>query len=132
MKLNDIHIRDPFIFAEDGTYYLYGTRAGHPLGPRQGDGLDVYTSKDLVEWSEPYECFTTPEGFWADRDFFAPEVHKWKGSYYMFASFRSLDHNRASQILKADSPDTERTAKYILKDFREGRLGKFILDEIEE
>ena len=50
MKLNDIHIRDPFIFAEDGTYYLYGTRAGHPLGPRQGDGLDVYTSKDLVEW----------------------------------------------------------------------------------
>jgi ribosome biogenesis GTPase A len=33
-------------------------------------------------------------------------------------------------ILKADSPDTERTAKYILKDFREGRLGKFILDEL--
>lgn len=33
-------------------------------------------------------------------------------------------------ILKADSLDTERTAKYILKDFREGRLGKFILDEI--
>ena len=33
-------------------------------------------------------------------------------------------------ILKADSLDTERTAKYVLKDFREGRLGKFILDEI--
>ena len=33
-------------------------------------------------------------------------------------------------ILKADSLDTERTAKYILKDFRDGRLGKFILDEI--
>ena len=31
-------------------------------------------------------------------------------------------------ILKADSLDTERTAKYILKDFRDGRLGKFILD----
>ena len=71
MKLTDIHIRDPFIFAEDGTYYLYGTRANHPLGPRQGEGLDVYTSKDLVEWSEPYECFTTPKDFWADRDFFA-------------------------------------------------------------
>ena len=33
-------------------------------------------------------------------------------------------------ILKVDSPDTERTAKYILKDFRDGRLGKFILDEL--
>ena len=33
-------------------------------------------------------------------------------------------------VLKADSLDTERTAKYILKDFRDGRLGKFILDEI--
>ena len=33
-------------------------------------------------------------------------------------------------ILKADTLDTERTAKYILKDFRDGRLGKFILDEL--
>ena len=40
--------------------------------------------------------------------------------------------NCRNWILKADTPDTERTAKYILKDFREGRLGKFILDEIEE
>ena len=31
-------------------------------------------------------------------------------------------------ILKGDSLDTERTAKYVLKDFRDGRLGKFILD----
>lgn len=35
-------------------------------------------------------------------------------------------------ILKGDSLDTERTAKYVLKDFRDGRLGKFILDEIPE
>ena len=33
-------------------------------------------------------------------------------------------------ILKNGSLDTERTAKCILKDFRDGRLGKFILDEI--
>lgn len=35
-------------------------------------------------------------------------------------------------IIKTDTPDTERTAKYILKDFREGRLGLFILDELPE
>ena len=33
-------------------------------------------------------------------------------------------------ILKADTLDTERTAKYVLKDFRDGRLGLFILDEL--
>ena len=35
-------------------------------------------------------------------------------------------------ILKADSLDTERTAKYVLKDFRDGRLGQFILDELPD
>ena len=33
-------------------------------------------------------------------------------------------------IIKSESPDTLRTAQYVLKDFREGRLGKFILDDI--
>ena len=33
-------------------------------------------------------------------------------------------------IIRTESPDTERTAMYVLKDFREGRLGKFILDEL--
>ena len=32
-------------------------------------------------------------------------------------------------ILKNNSLDLERTAKYVLKDFREGKLGKFILDD---
>ena len=35
-------------------------------------------------------------------------------------------------ILKSEQPDTERTAIYVLKDFREGRLGLFILDEIPQ
>lgn len=33
-------------------------------------------------------------------------------------------------IIRGDNPDTERTAIYVLKDFREGRLGKIILDEL--
>ena len=35
-------------------------------------------------------------------------------------------------VKKGGEADTERTAIYILKDFREGRLGLFILDELEE
>lgn len=33
-------------------------------------------------------------------------------------------------LIRGESPDTERTAIYILKDFREGRLGKIILDAL--
>ena len=33
-------------------------------------------------------------------------------------------------IIRGDNPDTERTAIYVLKDFREGRLGRIILDEL--
>lgn len=44
-------------------------------------------------------------------------------------SLETIAKNR-NWILKADTLDTERTAKYVLKDFREGRLGKFILDDL--
>ncbi|MBQ3870166.1 MAG: family 43 glycosylhydrolase [Clostridia bacterium] len=104
MKLENIHLRDPFVYAENGRYYLYGTRRGETTKRIPWQGLDVYISEDLVEWSEPIECFTRPSDFWADRDFFAPEVYKYNGKYYMFASFRSEDRLRCSQILKSDSP----------------------------
>ena len=104
MKLKDIHLRDPFVFAENGVYYLYGTRRGATTKVIPWQGLDVYTSTDLIEWSEPHECFTRPDDFWSDRDFFAPEVYHYGDAYYMFASFRSETHTRASQILKSDSP----------------------------
>lgn len=102
MKLQEIHIRDPFIFREDGKYYLYGSRGPECWG--QCSGLDVYVSEDLVEWSEPVEIFHKPEGFWADQNFWAPEMHKYRGSYYLFVSFKSDDRCRGTQILKADSP----------------------------
>ena len=35
-------------------------------------------------------------------------------------------------ILKGSEPDIERTAIYVLKDFREGRLGLFILDDLPQ
>ena len=35
-------------------------------------------------------------------------------------------------IIKGENPDTERTAIYVLKDFREGRLGSIILDNLPE
>lgn len=102
MKFCDINIRDPFVLPYDGKYYLYGTRG--ETAWVAATGLDVYVSNDLENWSEAHECFTVPEGFWADKEVWAPEVHQYNGKFYMFVSFRSEERDRATQILRSDSP----------------------------
>ncbi len=105
MRFSDIHIRDPFIMPLDGMYYLYGTRQNGSLTFNfKGKGLDVYTSTDLENWSEAHECFTKPADFWADEDFWAPEVHAWRGAFYMFVSFKTKGRCRGTQILRSQSP----------------------------
>jgi beta-xylosidase len=99
--LDNIHLRDPFILpvSEEGKYYLYGTGWRLPNGP----GFMVYTSNDLKTWEGPFPAFRRPEGFWSDRDYWAPEVHRYKGKYYMFASFKAKDACRGTQILVSDA-----------------------------
>lgn len=99
----DINIRDPFILCEDGKYYMYGTRAEN-FGRKTG-GFDVYISTDLVNWSEPAECLNSEELDLNHEVNWAPEVHKYNGAYYMFATFtRKHCGLRATFILKADNP----------------------------
>ena len=102
MKANEINIRDPFILLDEGKYYMYGSRGNELWG--ECTGLDVYISDDLVEWSEPQVAFEKHDGFWADRNFWAPEVHKYNGKYYMLATFKSPSRMRGTQILVSDSP----------------------------
>ena len=104
MKREEINIRDPFVLVEDNKYYMYGTRGTECWGDVKATGLDVYVSTDLENWSDPNVCFTPPENFWSDRNFWAPEVHKYEGAYYMFVTFKSEDACRGTQILKATSP----------------------------
>ena len=98
MKLNEIHMRDPFILPYEGVYYLYGTRSFH------NTGFNVHTSTDLENWSEAHSVFEAQPGFWGTHDFWAPEVHVYKDKFYMFASFIAPGVNRGTAILVADSP----------------------------
>lgn len=102
MKNTEINIRDPFVLCEDGRFYLYGTRAAN-FG--QGvQGFDVYVSEDLNEWSEPIECFNSVLHGLNRNVNWAPEVHKYQGSYYMFATFTQESGRKGTYALKAQSP----------------------------
>lgn len=102
MKRGEINIRDPFVLVWDGAYYLYGTRGPTCWGP--ADGFDVYVSRDLAEWDGPFVCFQNDGSFWADRNYWAPEVYRWADAFYMFASFKHSSVRRGTAVLRADSP----------------------------
>jgi arabinan endo-1,5-alpha-L-arabinosidase len=104
-KLSDIHIRDPFILpvSSERRYYLYGTM-GEYAWTESGLGFDSYTSTDLHNWEGPFPVFRPPTDFWADRNFWAPEIHVYHGRYFMFASFKAKGICRGTQILVAASP----------------------------
>lgn len=107
MKLNEITIRDPFILLFEEKYYLYGTRSFTCWKkPANLDalGFDVYVSEDLENWHQPIEVFRRPENFWGTQNFWAPEVHVYKGEFYMFASFIGESRQRGTQILRAKHP----------------------------
>ncbi len=105
LKNTDIYIRDPFVLPimAEKQYYLYGT-SGPQVWATSGLGIDYYTSPDLQNWEGPFPAFRPPAGFWADRNFWAPEVHVYRGRYYLFASFKAESVCRGTQILAADGP----------------------------
>ncbi len=102
MKRSDINLRDPFVLVDQGRYYLYGTRGATCWG--KADGFDVYVSTDLENWDGPTPCFHNDGSFWADRNYWAPEVYRYQGAYYMFASFKNEHVHRGTAVLKAASP----------------------------
>lgn len=105
MKLQEIRIRDPFVLPvkEEMAYYLYGT-TDENVWNGKADGFLTYKSNDLIEWDGPFQAFKPEKDFWADRNFWAPEVYEYQGSYYIFASFKAENAFRGTQILKSDSP----------------------------
>lgn len=99
-------LRDPFVLVTDDAYYLYGT--GIP-----GDG----------GWADTvWACYKSTEGLFGDwkmtetlvyerpkdaeKQLWAPEVHKYKGDYYLFGSyFSAKTKHRGCTILKSSSPE---------------------------
>ena len=84
---------DPFIFADNGQFYLYVTAK---------EGVEAYQSDDIFgEWK--YVGVVTeinPE----TKVFWAPSVIKIDGTYYMYVSFSSEDGWQEMHVFTAENP----------------------------
>jgi beta-xylosidase len=94
LLLSDIPAHDPFVFADsrNGFYYLY-TGGSPRIHGMESYGVLTYKSTNLTEWEGPYIVFTVPEGCWAhpQHGAWAPEVHAYKGRYYLFVTLHNND-----------------------------------------
>ena len=92
------NIGDPYVLrAPDGTYYCYATSAP--------DGFKAWTSPDLVHWTDIGYIYQRREDSWGASDFWAPEVVRHNGRYYLHYSAR-WGENQSLRIgvATADSP----------------------------
>ncbi|MBQ6789715.1 MAG: family 43 glycosylhydrolase [Clostridia bacterium] len=93
----DQNTRDPFIYVENGTYYMYVT------------GWKAYKSTSLTgEWTQIAGVVEKPQDY--KESPWAPEVYKYNGKYYMFTTYTPKDDmndydNRGCIIMEADSPE---------------------------
>ncbi len=76
----DKYLADPFIHFENDTYYLFATGDAD-----DGNKIPVYTSSDLKNWT--FEKGAVMQGdstSWNYKHFWAPEVHKFDDTYYLY------------------------------------------------
>lgn len=105
--LGEIQIRDPFVVPAGSKYYLYGS-TDKDIWRSPGVGFDVYVSSgSLRAFEGPFPAFRPPENFWSMFNFWAPEVHAYRGGWYMFASFKPKEGCRGTAVLKSDASGEE-------------------------
>ena len=102
MKTNEINIRDPFLLLHEGKYYLYGTRSATCWG--EADGFDCYVSADRENWDGPFEIFRRPDGFWADRAYWAPECVFHDNAFFLITTLGAADRKKGIYVLRSQSP----------------------------
>ena len=110
IKREDLRIRDPFILTDSkaGCYYMYGTIDLKPSRLKTFPIFSVCKTYDLETFENPKIIFDGEKNnFWADRDYWAPEVHRYNGKYYLFGSCKAEGKCRATHIFVCDTPDGE-------------------------
>ncbi len=81
--LNIRDIGDPFVLRPQKApyrdrYYLFATSS--PIG------FKVWSSEDLIDWTDEGLCYDGRKSRWAKDTFWAPECVEFNGQYYLFFS----------------------------------------------
>lgn len=71
----EVPLADPFILYDQNRYYAYGTHSPN--------GIAVYTSTDLRTWKSGGLALSKEDSY-GEKNFWAPEVYRYKGKYYLF------------------------------------------------
>jgi arabinan endo-1,5-alpha-L-arabinosidase len=102
MDIKDIAIRDPFVLPDPAARLYYMVARIDPS--RGAKGWQCYVSRDLRRWREPVTVFEPAADYWGQLDFWAPELHVYRGRHYLFGTIRGEQVRRGTQVLAADSP----------------------------
>lgn len=91
VDITDLYVRDPFILPDKktGEYILYKAGSVKNSQGKNVTGVVAYKSKDLRKWTGPITVYATPDNNWAKGPVWAPEVHHYKGKYYLFGTLNS-------------------------------------------
>ena len=125
-------VRDPFVLLDNGTYYLYGTGVGRDWNDTVWACFVNDSGRLSGEWKKT-ETLVYEKPAFAEKQFWAPEVYKYNGAYYMFATyFSSQTCHRGTTVLKAPSPTgpfTEISDGHITPHDIDALDGTFYVDE---
>ncbi len=98
------HIGDPYCLYDEasGKYYLYCT----------GGYFKCWSSETLKSWTEEGDSYKVTEKSFGTQNYWAPEVYKYNGAYYMVYSAARKEETSLSSsgvrhsigLAKADSP----------------------------
>ena len=90
---------DPFAIRTPDGYVLTGTTDPN-------EGFRCYVSEDLVHWKEAGFAWKREEGCWAGPPFWAPEIVRYRGRYWMTYSGRDRESGRLLTALAvSDRPE---------------------------
>jgi|AGTN01.2.fsa_nt_gi Beta-xylosidase len=89
------NIGDPYVLLDGDTYYMYATS--------HAAGFKVFISKNLKDWDDAGLCYF--DSTWGYKDFWAPEVIKRNGRYYMYFTARDREKDSLRMgVAVSDSP----------------------------
>lgn len=94
MDLDGLLIRDPHVYVDraEGLYYMTGANHGSSFSS-DALGIYYYVSRDLESWAGPFELLSNDDMKTKSSAFWAPEVHRIDGEFYLFLTVQDAGPN---------------------------------------